>query len=131
MARELAAHTKSLTGITAPAFRTIERNVNQDRCLLPYDSDQLESFTAEVLHEQMHRVSDDLEPPEFGSEFHLFHCMTSDNVILSGMDEPRTEGESHVHVAGLVSWGYASFYPTFWITTFSTIPTPVYSLGVT
>ena len=130
--RELAAYQKSLAEITAPAFQDVEGHHLAERYLLPYDRDRLEPFTAEELREQLRKASNGIEPPEFGPEFHLFHCdMGTNNVILSGTDEARTEGESHVHVAGIVGWRYAGFFPKFWITTFPIISGCLYSLSVT
>ncbi|SLM35102.1 Protein kinase-like domain [Lasallia pustulata] len=130
--KELAAYTKSLAKITAPAFQDVEGHHLAERCLIPYDSDKLEPFTAEELREHMRNVSNGIEPPEFGPEFHLFHANTSpSNVLLSGTDEARTEGKSHVHVAGIVDWHDAGFYPKFWITTLPFIRHPIYYLSVT
>ena len=132
VARELAAYQKSIAEITAPAFQDVEGHRIPDRHFLPYDGEWHEPFTAEELREQLRKASNGIEPPEFGPEFHLFHGdLGPSNVILSGMDEPRTEGESHVHVAGIVDWQYAGFYPKFWITTLPLLPHPQYALSVT
>ena len=132
VAKELATYTKLLAEITAPAFQDVEGHHLANRFLIPYDSDKLEPFTAEEVREHMRQASNGIEPPDFGPEFHLFHAnMGPSNVILSGTDEARTKGKSHLHVACIVDWQFAGFYPKFWITTLPLIPIPVYSLSVT
>ncbi|SLM34723.1 Protein kinase-like domain [Lasallia pustulata] len=132
VAKELAAYTKSLAKITAPAFQDVDGHHLADRCLIPYDSHKLEPFTAEELREHMRNVSNGIEPPECGPEFHLFHAnMGPSNVLLSGMDKAHTKRKSNVHIAGIVDWHYAGFYPKFWITTLPLIELPIYYLSVT
>ncbi|SLM34717.1 Protein kinase-like domain [Lasallia pustulata] len=132
VAKELAAYQKSLAEITAPAFQDVGGHHLAERYLLPDYDERVEPFTADELREQLRKASNGIEPPEFGPEFHLFHRdMSAENVILSGTDEARTEGKSHVHVAGIVGWRYAGFYPKFWITTFPCLPIPKYTLSAT
>ena len=138
LAKELAAHTKAVAEIKAPLFQRLDGK-NKEDCRLVRLSiqDQIRTvqpgpYTAEEFCENLRKASDGLEPPEFGPEFHLFHNdMGPSNVMISGTDEPHTEGKSHVHVAGIFDWEHAGFYPKFWITLILLIPGLNYVLSLT
>ncbi|MCJ1236126.1 hypothetical protein MMC14_004103 [Varicellaria rhodocarpa] len=50
------------------------------------------------------------------SAFHLYHNdMGPGNIIVSGTDIPKEDRKSHVHVAGIIDWERAGFYPRFWV----------------
>lgn len=133
MIKELAAHTKVVTAITAPRYQYADGSptgdgtfLDNDPCLRMFDprpDGWPGPFTAEELREHMREISEGVEPPEFGPDFHLFHNdMSPENVILSGTDEPKEEGKSHVHVAAIIDWAEAAFFPKFWISLRLTIP---------
>ena len=73
-------------------------------------------FTVSEFREYLLADSDGVEPPEMDAEFHFTHeDLSPTNVILSGTEIPKSEDESHVHVASIIDWEAAGFYPKFWI----------------
>lgn len=135
--RELAAHTKTLAEIKAPLFQNADGSAVADAYLISNDTlagpvDPIPGgwpgpLTPEEFGQHLREVSDGLEPPETGGDFHFYHSDTSPgNVILSGTDEAQTEGESHVHVVGIIDWERAAFYPKWWITLWITVGGGVY-----
>ena len=138
LVKELAAHTKAIAGIKAPLFQRLNGENQEESVLVGSNiQDQICTaqpgpYTAEEFREHLRKASDGLEPPEFGPEFHLYHNdMGPTNVMISGTDEPHTEGKSHVHIAGIFDWERAGFYPKFWITLVPILPGGGYCLGLT
>ena len=56
--------------------------------------------------------SDDMD-----AAFYITHAdLSPTNIILSGTAVPKSEdGASYVHIAAIVDWESAAFYPRFWI----------------
>ena len=63
----------------------------------------------EEFQEGMRQASDIVKLPELDSAFHLDHR----HIIISGMDIPKEDGKSHVHVADIIDWERAGFCPRF------------------
>lgn len=127
---ELAAHTKSVAEITSPLYQNADGSAVADGNLMGHDSLLRKydpkpdgwpgPFTAEEFVEHARKVSGGVEPPEIGPNFHFYHNDPgAENVILSGTDEAQTEGESHVHVAGIIDWERAAYCPIWWITLYT------------
>ncbi|KAI4129881.1 MAG: hypothetical protein LQ347_003596 [Umbilicaria vellea] len=130
---EIAAYTKTLAEIKSPLFQNADgsavadaRLLGDDPLLRTYDPNPNGwpgPLTAEELGDYIRTSSEGCEPLEIGPDFHFYHNDPSPgNIIVSGTDEAQTEGESHVHVAGIIDWERAAFFPKWWITLYLLIP---------
>ena len=125
--KEMAAHIKATADITAPRFQdpvggpvTVSTFAGDDLFETQWGPRSIPwpgPFTADELREHMRKEAGGVEPPEMGSDFHFYHRdIGPANVILSGTDSPSTEStESTVHVAAIIDWEVAGFFPKFWI----------------
>ena len=146
VANEVATHIQRIAAITAPRFqcpngeplgeaRIVVSNEHPRGMWEPVPGGWPGPFTPDEFREHLKEVSDGLEPPEFGSQFHLYHGdPTPENIIVTGAEIPKaadSENVSHVHVAGIIDWEKAGFYPDFWALLYPTLSVSGFELSLT
>ena len=141
---ELADYVKRVSEITAPYLQSADGEPLRSTSLLNHPAPLVEDtwdpiheplpgpLTVEEFRAGICQGSDGVEPPAMDSEFHLYHNdMSPGNIILSGTDKPKEVGKSHVHVAGIIDWERAGFYPKFWISYHLKVVKPIFYLSLT
>ena len=142
LTREIANYIKLLSEITAPQFQAADGTVLGDDRLIrdplevrehgwePYQHPWPGPFTPEKFREHLLEVSDGVEPPEVGQEFHFYHCdLSPTNIIVTSLEKVEGE-ERQVHVAAIIDWEDAGFYPKFWIPFWVVNPLLTFALSV-
>ena len=141
---EIANAIHKLSDITAPRFQDASGEPVADGSLVKLEAVEASNplgvwalvsgvipgpFTSSELHEHLLTESDGVEPPEMDAEFHFTHGdLSPGNVILYGTEIPKSKDKSHVHVASIIDWERAAFYPKFWITLYLVHPLGVHRL---
>ena len=150
VAQEMATYIRRIAAITSPRFEVPGGEPMGDGRLVgdwaprsPWEANPGSwpgPFHPDEFRQHLTEVSDGVEPPEIGSQFYLYHGdPTPSNVIVTGTEtakapedaeEEEEEGVSHVHVAGIIDWEMAGFYPEFWILLFPVMPMTGFELSL-
>ena len=146
VAREIGKLIHRLSAITAPRFQKVSGEpVGESRLIGAYGErapgpygewgpvigGAPGPFTPSELREFLLEISNGVEPPEMDDEFHFTHGdLSPTNVILSGTEIPKSLDKSHVHVASVIDWERAAFYPKFWIALYLFHPTGAHWLSL-
>ena len=92
-------------------------------------------FTHDEFHAYLKETTEGLEPPEFDSQFHLYQGdPTPENIIITGAELSQATAltsSSQVHVAAIIDWERAGFYPDFWMLLHPSVPASGFELSTT
>ena len=146
VASEVARYIRQAAAITSPLFQQANGEPLGDYQLMHADGLTASffpvyggwpgPFTISEFRKFLKDTSDGVDPPEFDSQFHLYQGdPTPENIIVSGSETSKAAdsegGVSQVHVAGIIDWERAGFYPDFWSLLHPHVPMGGFELSIT
>ena len=142
---QIARHIRQTATITSPIFQHPDGEPLGDFHLMhaegltgmwdPVYGGCPGPFSSSDFREYLKETSDGVEPPKYEPQFQLYQGdPTPGNIIITGAETSnaaKPDSLGQVHVAGIIDWERAGFYPDFWSLLHPYVPVSGFELSLT